>query len=1173
MLLSKLELNGFKSFPDRINLRFDEGIMGVVGPNGCGKTNILDSIRWVLGEQRNSLIRAGKTEEVIFNGTTQLKQADMAEVSLTIKNNRGVLPLEYDEVEVTRRLFRSGESEYLLNRTKCRLKDITNLFADTGMGAHAYSIFQQGMVDAVLSDKTEDRRYLFEEAAGITKYKNRKKESLKKLENTESDLIRLSDIIAEIGKNVRSLQRQAGKARSYKRIKEQLQELEVTRASARVYDLQQKFTDHEQQLEDRKAQKEGLNATMESEESAIQELKYQVDILNEQITSQATIEANFSQQALKAENSLTTIQARLDSGKKNVELWDSEINGLKERIENLKNQKERAENENRETSEQLSLLKDSIIDIETKVIEAKAALDKSQGRLEESRNNLHKCENEMSTDNAKLEASITAVERLANLSKDLDQSLFKYREKKENSQENLSRKKNDLEACENEIGSIDENITGNQREHIRIDSEIEELRRQISSAQSEKSATEAKLEMLSKMVLEHEGYGSGVKTLFAWESKPEGIIDTLANLISTDKEYYQAVEAAMNAYGQLVVCKNRQDAEAGINYLKEKSAGRVVFLILDMIENGNTEKVSLSDDNFIGSISDIIKCPENLALAIQKLFDGIAVFKDNSSINGYKGEAVDLTGNYYNGRGIIGGGKSSVTLIGRKTELSELEELARSVEDRLETLQDNIETKREELQRSAVEADRLKAEKKSLLGKRESLISEMTRLDFEFQESVTRLTELEKSSTEAAGQAEQLQAEKKEIENRLNDKKTNHQQIAAEMENLAENHRNLNENYEKVTSELNRTRLKLVELNGLVHKLEEDSRRIAEMIDEAGVMIERKQEMIGEEQKLWQQFEQEMESVKAQMTKLFEAKDKVEDEKNTLNNQRSDLMTALNSGEMKLKEIRTQINNINEDIHQNEMKFAEYENSIKTIAEQIFHEYGVQIKAEQPEEYEETQLLNEIEDFKIKLDRIGQVNMLADEEYNTEKDRLEFLEKQYADLQEAKKSLLEVIQKINKTAEEKFLDTFDMVRENFQNVFSSLFEGGTADIKLVNPEDLLETPIDIIARPGSKKTVSVNQLSGGERALTAISLLFSIYMVKPSPFCILDEIDAPLDDSNVTRFLKLINKFTHSTQFIVITHNKKTMEAADLLYGITMERPGVSNIVSVKFNGNAVEHV
>lgn len=1173
MLLSKLELNGFKSFPDRIHLRFDEGIMGVVGPNGCGKTNILDSIRWVLGEQRTSLLRASKVEEVIFNGTSHLKAADMAEVTLTIKNNRGVLPLEYNEVEVTRRLFRSGESEYLLNRNRCRLKDITELFADTGMGAHAYSIFQQGMVDAILSDKTEDRRYLFEEAAGITKYKNRKKESLKKLDNTESDLIRLSDIIAEIAKNVRSLQRQAGKARKYKRVKEELQQLEIARASARVYELQMKIDGHEKDINDRKTQKEALNSKLDSTESTIQELKLETDKLNEKIASEAAIESDFSQQALKAENSLATMQARLDSGKSNVEMWRSEIESLNKRIDSLKEQRKQTEHKSAETAGELNELNRVIEDIENKVVSAKDALDSSQLELEDEKNKLHKCENEISTDKAKLDAVDDSIERLENLSRDLDQSLSKYQARKNSSQETLAAKKSDLQKRENEITVVDERIQANQKAHLRINAEIEDLKREISSAQSEKSAVEAKVELLSRMVLEHEGYGSGVKALFAWDDKPDGVIDTLANLITADPEYHDAIEAALGVYGQLVVCRGRQDALTSINYLAENSAGRVAFLILESVKSDEFNTAAGDGEGFIDSVAALIQCQDYLRPAIKTLFDSIAVFKAGSIPENYRGEAVDLRGTYFNQLGIFEGGKSGVTLIGRKGELTDLQDLAVNIDEKINDLSSDLEMKRNELQNSAKDAESLGIEKRNIQNARETLISEMTRLEFEFQESIARLNELQQSSSETDKQVESLRHEKDGIDGRIESKERTKQTIIDALEKLAAGHKSLSSGYEQAVDKLNQSRLKMVELNGLVHKLDEDAVRYEEMMEEAGKMIRQKEIMIADERNKWHELETRMETAKGQISKLFEAKDQVQEKKLALNNERRGLVEKLTDDEARLKDLRAQINVINEEIHQQELKFAEYENSIKNIAEQIYHEYGVRISATIMEDYDADNVESEIERLRRELEHIGQVNMLADEEYATEKDRLEFLEKQYEDLLEAKKSLLDVIRKINKTAEEKFSETFELIKENFQNVFETLFEGGTADIRLVDPDDLLESPIDITARPGSKKLVSVNQLSGGERALTAISLLFSIYMVKPSPFCILDEIDAPLDDANVTRFLKLINRFTHSTQFIVITHNKKTMEAADLLYGITMERPGVSNIVSVKFNGNMVENV
>jgi len=457
LLLSKLEIHGFKSFPNRIALQFDEGIMGVVGPNGCGKTNILDSLRWVLGEQRSSLLRGSKVEEVLFNGTSQLRPMDMAEVSLTIKNNRGILPLEYDELVITRRLYRSGESEYLINKSRCRLKDIVELFSDTGMGTHAYSIFQQGMVDAVLSDKADERRFLFDEAAGITKYKTRKKEALKKLENTEIDLVRLNDIIAEISKNVRSLKRQALKAKRYKKVKEELQRLTIVRAASQIYDLEQKIKIHS----------EGVNKL---------------------ITEKASM--NLSEQAIHTENNLTSNQASLESGKKNVQLWKSEIESLYARIESLKNENIQTEEQRANKSIELSELQKRLNKDEEQVDSLKEQLDETQGGLDSIKELMHQHENKITAGQARLDAVLSSFDRLNEINRDIERSLEKYKAKKESSQENINLQKDRLKECELEICNIDEKINSNQQIQLSTISGIEEIKNTISTSNIEKSAIE-----------------------------------------------------------------------------------------------------------------------------------------------------------------------------------------------------------------------------------------------------------------------------------------------------------------------------------------------------------------------------------------------------------------------------------------------------------------------------------------------------------------------------------------------------------------------------------------------------------------------------------------------------------------------------------------------------------
>lgn len=1173
MLLSKLELYGFKSFPNKTVLNFDEGIMGVVGPNGCGKTNILDSLRWVLGEQRSAMLRGSKTEEVLFNGTTQLRSIDLAEVSLTIKNNRGVLPLEYDELVITRRLYRSGESEYLINKSRCRLKDIVNLFSDTGMGTHAYSILQQSMVDAVLSDKADERRFLFEEAAGISKYKQRKKESLKKLENTEIDLVRLSDIISEISRKVRSLKRQASKAKRYKKIKEELQSLETTRIAAQIYDFEEEIKNHNENISRLQIDKTGFSAETDKVEAVVEEIKLQISNMNEQISAKASIAADLSEKAIHTENKLSNIESSLKSGKQNVELWKNEIDNLANRIESFETQKNNAEVQRKDCSTELSQLQNHLSDEENHVDSIREKLEISSNDMESVKEELHRYENQIAADQARLDAANSSFERLKEITRDIDQSRLMYEDKKESSQKNLDQQKKTLKEYENEIEEIDEKIKINQRRHLEIAAEIEDIKKDIASGNAEKSAGEAKIEMLSRMMLEHEGYGSGVKSLFAWMHKPDGVIDTLANLITVEKQYYQAVEAAMGKYSQLAICQTRDDALRCIDYLKANARGRVGFLILDGITEPVGDNVDIKADGYLGNITDFVTVDDSLRRVVNVLFANMAVFEAGKIPFDCKHEAVDLEGNYFNRRGIIEGGKSSITLIGRKDELSSLENKLASIKQNISSLGQKLKESSSALSDTEEEASNLNKDKRTLLTKRESIISDITRLEFEFKDSIGWLDKLSANSSETDKQLESLNNQKAEIEKNITDKTTRKQGIAAEIQQKSEIHQTLQNDYDSAVDEFNKSRLKSVELSGLIRKLEEDSNRFVELIEEAKNTISAKNRMIDDEKQRWLRLDEEQVIIKEQIAKLFEAKDSINEDKDGLNNQKLELVEKLSEAETSLKQLRVKINNISEGIHQAELKHTDMDGRLKNTRENFFHEYGVHVTAEKSDDYNEEAITSQIERLESVVDKLGPVNMLADEEYDTEKDRFDFLEKQYQDLLDAKASLLDVIKRINTTAEEKFAETFELIHDNFKEVFQELFEGGTADVRLTDPNNLLETPIEIIARPEGKKLVSVNQLSGGERALTAIALLFSIYMVKPSPFCILDEIDAPLDDANVNRFLRLLHKFASNTQFIVITHNKKTMEAADLLYGITMEQPGVSSIVSVKLNGGKVEHV
>jgi chromosome segregation protein len=1166
--LAKLEINGFKSFPGKTELHFEEGMMGVVGPNGCGKTNILDSIRWVLGEQRPSLLRSTKSEEIIFNGTADLPPNDMAEVSLNIKNTRGILPIEYDEVVITRRLFRSGDSEYLINKKLCRLKDIVELFADTGMGTHAYSVFQTGMIDTILSENADERRFLFEEASGITKYKSRKKEALKKLENTEADMLRLGDIIAEISKNVRSLQRQAARARRFKTIRDDLRDLEAVNASARAHELEISIKGHEKKLLELKMQRESQVASLDKSEALDQNLKLEIASFDENIAEETARTSALDARIIRLENNIANAQNALNNGRENVKHWSAEIGALEQRGNIFAEQKQQALDQLGQSRSDLSNLELIVGESENKVLSIKSEMDNSQKQLESLRENLHRSENELVARQTRLEAARNSLEQLNNRGQKLDSTLEAYKGRKEFSEQNFTAQKQKVEQCQNLIAEFDGQIAAKQQALIALTAQLDDLKRAISGATADLSAVKARHELLSQMIAQHEGYGSGVKAVFAWDLRPAGVIDTLANLISSAEQYHQAIEAALNKYGQLIVCRNRADALACIAYLKSNNLGRASFLLLDQVISSPSTSIELESDGVICCAADAINCPDYLRAAITRLFGDMTIFQAGQIPSGYSGEAVDLEGNYHSRLSLVEGGHFGVTLIGRKDELTGLEIKANELQARLAELSSELNQKETELASLNQQGIDLSEKKRKTLTERENLLSDLARIEFEFKDSQNKLAQLSQDSQESSRLKEDYNKQIEELEKAIDFEKAGRDNHRREFEQASDNHKTLLERYEQQVGDLNKRRLQLVEIAGLIRKLEDDDKRLDELIQESKNMIAQKTLMIDSEQVKWRQYEMDWEHHKAELAELFIAKESINAGKNEFFARRNELALRLSDHEQALKKMRSGVNEIGESIHQEELQLSERRGQMNNILDGVFNETGIHITPAKPDDYDEARTIDDIQRLKRIVDKLGPVNMLADDEYQTEKDRLEFLESQMKDLIEAKTSLRDAITRINHTAEEKFNTTFEVIKSNFQKVFQALFEGGTAEIGLADTTNVLESPIEITARPSKKKIATLNQLSGGERALTAISLLFAIYMVKPSPFCILDEIDAPLDDANVSRFLKLIKQFTDTTQFIVITHNKKTMEAAGILYGITMERPGVSSIVSVKFNGD-----
>ncbi len=1170
MHLHKLEISGFKSFPNRTQLLFDEGMMGVVGPNGCGKTNILDSIRWVLGEQRPTMLRSSRIDDVLFNGTADMAPTDLAEVSLVIKNSRGILPIEYEEVVITRRLYRSGESEYLINNTPCRLKDILSLFADTGMGTHAYSVFQTSMIDAILSDNADERRFLFEEAAGITKYKTQKKEAIKKLESTQNDMLRLNDIIGEIAKNVRSLQRQAGRAKRHKTLKSKLAELEALKASAQLYDLRSRERDLKEKFAGLRASREAQFARIDKAEAAAVDARMEMAAVEEKLGKTLAAIAETNASILRLENESASAQNAIVVGQEKAAIWNKENAAISERKAALISEVAKTEIALKDNSVSLKQNEERLLETEAEMIRAKEELDSARQAFEKNRENLQNIENELLVKATRLEALKTTMAGLISQRERSLESLSEIRKRIDDSRSGMEERNIRMNECEAAISEIEAKIAENQQVQLRLLQDIEHHKSRAADIQAELASANGKADLLAQLIIQHEGYGSGVKAVLAWENKPDGVMDTLANLITAKKDYRAALEAAANRFGQLIVCKERRQAEECIKYLQSTNKGRAGFISLDAAVRLEPPVPNCENRKCLGPLTEFVDADESIGSLVELLFGSVLVFPAGEIPDDFPGEAVDLAGKFHCGA-ISEGGNFVTGIIGRKSDLKFWQETAARLSDSLEAKTAEIKTAEKELDICRSLMQQLQDKKKNLQMIREKLKAELSRIEFEFKDGTNTFERISSDQKLAADKLTALQNEASELENSIKELESIRSRVIEEFNEISDRHKLLAGEFQKLQDSFNNQRIRQVELLGLTGKLGEDLKRQTELIAESDRVYNLNVMQIQNVAVEKEEFEKKLMAIREKNSSLLRELADLEKQRDELLNLKNAAASAFGELEYDLKKSRSELNTQNEELHRLEMQISEIENQAKNIVDSIYHTYEIKITESRPDDYDERKVSSDIMRLRRVVDRLGPVNMLAFEEYEAERDRLKFLESQMKDLEEAKASLLEAIQKINQTAKEKFTATFEQIRRNFQSVFETLFEGGTTELKLTDPNDVLESPIEIIARPGNKKLMSLSQLSGGERALTAISLLFGIYLVKPSPFCILDEIDAPLDDANVNRFVKLLDKFKSSTQFIVITHNKKTMEAANILYGVTMDRPGISSIVSVKFEKDRLE--
>ena len=1180
MYLKRLEMYGFKSFADKTVLEFMPGITTVIGPNGSGKSNISDCIRWVLGEQSLKSLRGAKSEDIIFAGTQNRKSLGFAEASIVIDNTDSKLPIEYNEVIVTRRIYRSGESGYFINKTPCRLKDVLELFMDTGIGRDGYSIIGQGKIDEILSNKSEDRRHIFEEAAGIVKYRTRKAESEKKLEQTKLNLLRINDIITEIETNLGPLKNQSEKAKTFLRLREELKNIEIGLFLHNIDNYKQKIEEIKENIDIFDTQKIKEEEKLNNIQSEKELLKTALDNLIDEIerTQNLSFEGNQKKEQFNSEISINT--ERIANNKENFERFALEIEELEKRNVELK------EEESQKLEKKTNLW---------------ANKEKFEKELEEKQAELEKYAKTLSDKELEIEEKKKKVQENIDLKYEI---IAEVNQEKANF-ENLNKKeislKNDIQDTISELDSTrsskeelskdfyeiekNRNSLSNALEEMKAKKEksterLKEFETRINAYQSEYRVKESKHRFLVETEKEKEGYARSVKSLLeATESNNslgKGVHGILANLISVEKEYELAIEMTLGPTIQNIVTDSENEAKKLVNYLRENKLGRASFLPITSVKGKKVTDVKTKGiEGVIGIASDLVKFDKKYEGIILNLLGRTVIVEDIENAvslakqNDYKFKIVTLKGDVINPSGAITGGSvapKTTSILGRGKEIKTLEKELKDLEKKTQ----KIELEKQEYEESIKEILEQFEEKQIALQELEiTYATEKQKID-------NMNLEVLKLEAKLAKLREDLESNKKEKEENLeNQDSLNIKMKSMDDENISltsviEEFTNLNKDNQKYIDDLN---FDITNLKISVSSFDESESSIDEIVERIHTEIENNLSSIENKKILREKIlsdnellEKSIEEIKQKMIDLEKEISNSTEKVEELKQDRILKNEKLKALEQDIENDNTTIEDVKNQASKLDLKKSKIELELDQVINKMWEEYeltpntveGIE-KAENP-----TEVQKQVNSIRSEIRELGSINVDSIKEYKELKERYDFMSEQRYDLEESSNKLKKVISEMTDTMKKQFSEQFKIINKNFGEVFVELFGGGKAELKLADEENILECGIDIEVQPPGKKLQNMMLLSGGEKAFTAIALLFAILQINPAPFCVLDEIEAALDDVNVYRFAEYLKKFTKSTQFLVITHRKGTMEAADTVYGITMEEKGISKLLSMK---------
>lgn len=1177
MYLSKLEIVGFKSFAQKVNLAFDSGISAIVGPNGCGKTNIVDAIRWVLGEQRYSALRSEKMEDVIFNGTKNRKPLGMAEASLVIENNKGILPSEYSQVTIGRRVYRSGESEYLLNKVPCRLKDILDLFMDTGMGADAYSVIELKMIETILSDKTDERRRLFEEAAGVTKYKHRRKAAYRKLEAVQADLVRVNDIVTEVQKAVNSLERQARKAEQYNDVKQRLRSLEIDLMEREYAQLVGRVQPLEDKLRTMSSDKERIDVDLSQEESRLEELRVSMSDVERRL---AEAQRDASMQTEK----ITRVE------QKNL-VAAERVKALQNNIARYEKEKEELAAERSRLEERVAALEQEIETIKSDLEQGRHLVDEKRGERDEYSTKLEEKKEELTRLNDRtielvhaIASKQTELDKLKSRAENLGGRSARAAEENAAYEKELIRLADEIEQHSSEDKKLRRNSAEAEMKSYEAEKNKNELHEQLEALQqqdmkllNEINQRKGRIDFLKGLIESREGLSESIRFLAStdrWSKHADHL--TVADAVRAEPQYLTAIEAALGEYANLVIVDSAEAAEQAIALLREEEKGKATFICRDRLPRVRSRYTPVNEEGVHGWALDLATYDEQDASLLRLLLDKVLIVENSEAAqrvaSRYSGvRCVTLEGEFTTGAGITRGGSKRLEeggILGRQSQIEHLEKEVADLSER------NTKIKEEQLALSAAhDAINLKSftdEVKAIEKEMSSIEVRMAQLEFERK----RANDIIARNTEEIAA---LNEESAELYRRIEDESPGLDQLREEktviersVGSATQERDSLEVIFDERSAAVNELEIRIVQLQGSLQNAGNELQRSRETIANIIATLEKRSADIAAAKEEIVLINSSIQENETTLSGLMEEFGRLETRRTTVEQENLHVREEMHRIQLKIRDERKTHDDAMKAVHELELKLADLKAKIEHLKEKAFTEFEMQleVKAYPEDEFVDfAALRDEIQAARDKIKSLGNINFAAFEEYSEERQRFEFLTSQRNDLIEAEKTLLATIEEINTTAQQKFLETFEKIRINFIETFKSLFDpGDECDLKLEEGVDPLEAGIDIIAKPRGKRPTSIHLLSGGEKTLTATALLFAIYLVKPSPFCILDEVDAPLDDANVDRFTRILRKFSDNTQFIVVTHNKRTMESANALYGVTMEEEGVSKLVTVRFN-------